>query len=96
MKVRRGFVFSKLFYILIALAFIPLVLSWEYPWLRWLALAYNVALLGTAIVESRLCKLPPGLTISREFTGRFAMGADTEACEVRLSVVLLGFGEGGR
>ena len=78
MKVRRGFVFSKLFYILIALAFIPLVLSWEYPWLRWLALAYNVALLGTAIVESRLCKLPTGLTISREFTGRFAMGADTE------------------
>ena len=77
-KVRRGFVFSKLFYFLLALAFIPLVLSWEYPWLRWLALTYNVALLGAAIVESRLCKLPTGVTISREFAGRFAMGADTE------------------
>ena len=78
MNVRRGFVFSKLFYLLAALAFIPLVLSWEYPWLRWVALAYNVLLLGAAITESRLCNLPSGVTISREFGGRFAMGADTE------------------
>jgi uncharacterized protein (DUF58 family) len=77
-NVRRGFVFSRLFYLLAALAFIPLVLSWEYPWLRWVALAYNVLLLGAAIAESRLCKLPSGVTISREFGGRFAMGADTE------------------
>jgi uncharacterized protein (DUF58 family) len=55
-----------------------LLLSWEYPWLRWLALAYNVLLLGAAIAESRLCKLPNGVKISREFGGRFAMGADTE------------------
>jgi uncharacterized protein (DUF58 family) len=53
-------------------------LSWNYPWLRWLALAYNVVLLGVAIAESRLCKLPNGVTISREFGGRFAMGANTE------------------
>lgn len=78
MKVRRSFVFSKLFYVLVALAFIPLVFSWNYPWLRWVALAYNVLLLGTAIAESRFCKLPSGVTISREFGGRFAMGADTE------------------
>ena len=78
MKVRRGFVFSKLFYILVALAFIPLMLSWEFPWLRWVALAYNVLLLGVAIAESRFCTLPSGVTISREFGGRFAMGADTE------------------
>ncbi len=43
-----------------------------------MALAYNIALLGTAIVESRLCQLPPGVTISREFGSRFAMGAETE------------------
>lgn len=77
-NVRRGFVFSRLFYILAALAFIPLILSWEYSWLRWVALAYNVLLLGAAIAESRLCKLPSGVTIAREFGGRFAMGADTE------------------
>ena len=77
-KIRRGFVFSKTFYVLTALAFIPLILSWSFPWLRWLALAYNLVLLGAAIAEWRLCKLPSGVTISREFSGRFAMGADTE------------------
>ena len=77
-KIHRGFVFSKLFYFLVALAFIPLILSWDRPWLRWAALAYNVLLLGAAIAESRISKLPSGLTISREFSGRFAMGAETE------------------
>jgi uncharacterized protein (DUF58 family) len=77
-KIRRGFVFTKLFYVLVALAFIPLILSWDRPWLRWVALAYNVLLLGAAIADWRLCTLPKGLTISREFGGRFAMGAETE------------------
>jgi uncharacterized protein (DUF58 family) len=72
------FVFTKLFYLLVALAFVPLVLSWERPWLRWVALAYNVLLLGAAIVEARLTHLPKDVTISREFGGRFAMGAETE------------------
>lgn len=77
------FVFTKLFYLLVALAFLPIVFSWDRPWLRWVALAYNVLLLGAAIAESRFCKLPSGVTISREFSGRFAMGAETE---VRLNI----------
>lgn len=72
------FVFTRLFYFLIALGLIPLWFSWEYPWLRWVALAYNVALLGAAFAESRFCQLPKGLVISREFGSRFAMGAETE------------------
>lgn len=72
------FVFTKLFYVLIALALIPLALSWDRPWLRWLALLYNVLLLAAAFAESRLSKLPKGLMISREFGSRFAMGAETE------------------
>jgi uncharacterized protein (DUF58 family) len=72
------FVFTKLFYFLAALAFIPLVLAWEHPWLRWVALAYNIALLSAAFIESRFCQVPKGLTISREFSSRFAMGAETE------------------
>jgi uncharacterized protein (DUF58 family) len=72
------FVFTKFFYVLIGLGLVPLSLSWRYPWLRWVALAYNIALLGAAIVESRLCQLPRGLTVSREFGSRFAMGAETE------------------
>ena len=55
-----------------------MLLSWERPWLRWAALAYNLLLLGAAIAEWRFSKLPSGLTISREFGGRFAMGAETE------------------
>jgi uncharacterized protein (DUF58 family) len=77
------FVFTRLFYFLAALAFIPLVFAWEHPWLRWVALAYNILLLSAAFVESRFCQLPRGLTISREFSTRFAMGAETE---VRLHV----------
>lgn len=72
------FVFTKFFYFLVALALIPLSLSWQYPWLRWVALAYNLLLLTAAIVESRLCQLPKGLTVAREFGSRFAMGAETE------------------
>lgn len=65
------------------LAFIPLIFSWYQPWLRWVALAYNVLLFGAAIAEYRFCKLPNGVKISREFGGRFAMGAETE---VRLNI----------
>ena len=79
MNVRRGFVFTRLFYFLAALAFIPLVLSWERPWLRWVALAYNVLLLAAAVIDARDCASSrAGLQISREFGGRFAMGAETE------------------
>ena len=77
------FVFTKLFYFLAALAFIPLLLAWDHPWLRWVALGYNILLLSAAFVESRVCQLPGGLTISREFSARFAMGAETE---VRLHI----------
>ncbi len=72
------FVFTKLFYFLFALGLIPLALSWEHPWLRWVAFAYDGLLLAAAVAESRLCRLPKGVTISREFASRFAMGAETE------------------
>ena len=72
------FVFTKLFYFLIALGVIPLLFSWERPWLRWIALLYNISLFGLAFIESRFCGLPKGLMISREFGSRFAMGAETE------------------
>ncbi|HEU4933279.1 MAG TPA: DUF58 domain-containing protein [Pyrinomonadaceae bacterium] len=73
-----SFVFTKFFYFLAALALIPLSLSWQQPWLRWVALGYDILLLGAAFAESRFCHLPKGLMISREFGSRFAMGAETE------------------
>ncbi|MGI9068971.1 MAG: DUF58 domain-containing protein [Pyrinomonadaceae bacterium] len=72
------FVFSKLFYLLFALGLILLSLSWGRPWLRWIALAYDVVLLILAIVDARRSKLPPALRISRELSGRFAVGAETD------------------
>lgn len=72
------FVFTKFFYALAALAFIPLSLSWRWPWLAWIALAYDLLLILVAIVDAQTSQLPKGFEISREFGGRLAMGAETE------------------
>ena len=72
------FVFTKLFYLLVAASLILLSLSWGRPWLRWAALAYDVALVALAIIDARLSHLPKGVRITREFAGRFAVGAENE------------------
>jgi uncharacterized protein (DUF58 family) len=72
------FVFTKLFYVLAALAFVPLSLSWGRPWLAWIALAYDILLICAAILDARLSQLPKGFNLTRSFSGRFAMGAETE------------------
>jgi uncharacterized protein (DUF58 family) len=77
------FVFTRLFYALLAIGFIPLSLSWGRPWLRWVTLAYDVALIIVAIVDARTSRLPAGVRIAREFGGRFAVGAETE---VRINI----------
>ncbi len=72
------FVFTRLFYLLLAIGFIPLSLSWGRPWLRWFTLIYDLALLVAAIADARTSRLPPNVRITREFGGRFAVGAETE------------------
>jgi len=72
------FVFTRLFYALLAIGFVPLSLSWGRPWLRWVALAYDVALVIVAIIDARTSRLPAGVGIARGFGGRFAVGAETE------------------
>jgi len=72
------FVFTRLFYFLVVLAFIPLSLSWGRPWLRWMAFAYDATLLLIAVIVSRRSRLPASLRISRQISGRFAVGAETE------------------
>jgi uncharacterized protein (DUF58 family) len=72
------FVFSKLFYALLAAGFVPLSLSWGRPGLRWAALAYDLGLLALALFDARTSRLPAGLEIFREFGGRFHIGAETE------------------
>ncbi len=77
------FVFTRTFYLLLAFGFIPLSLSWGRPWLRWSTLAYNVALLTIAVVDARQSRLPAAVRVTREFAGRFAVGAEAE---VRVNV----------
>ncbi len=72
------FVFTKFFYLLAALAFVPLSLSWQRPWLAYVALAYDLVLVLAAIVDARLSELPKGFHVTRQFGSRFAMGAETE------------------
>jgi uncharacterized protein (DUF58 family) len=78
------FVFSKYFYALLALGFVPLSFAWTLPALRWLVLAYDLALVVAALLDARLSRLPAGVAIGREFAGRFHIGAETE---VRVNVV---------
>ena len=72
------FVFSRLFYFLILVGLVPLSLSWGRPWLRWATLAYDLILIGLAIIDGRYSRLSKGIHISREFAGRFAVGAETD------------------
>nr|MDQ3805761.1 hypothetical protein [Acidobacteriota bacterium] len=72
------FVFTRLFYALLALGFVPLSLSWGRPWLRWATVVFDLGLLLVAFVDSRVSRLPEGLEIEREFGGRFHIGAETE------------------
>jgi uncharacterized protein (DUF58 family) len=53
-------------------------LSWGHPWLRWATVAYDAVLILLAVVDGRRSRLPPGISISREFGGRFAVGGETE------------------
>jgi uncharacterized protein (DUF58 family) len=71
------FIFTKLFYLLIAASLILLSLSWGRPWLRWVVVAYDIALIALAIVDARRSQLPKGVRMTREFSGRFAVGAET-------------------
>src|SRR2546423_8642491 len=72
------FVFTKLFYALLALGLVPLSLSWGWPALRWLMILFDVGLLIIAFIDSRASRLPGGLEVTREFGGRFHLGAGTE------------------
>jgi uncharacterized protein (DUF58 family) len=72
------FVFSKLFYALMAVGFIPLSLSWGRPMLRWVTLTYDLALIALAIFDATNSKLPARVRLERRFGGRFAVGAETE------------------
>ncbi|MCY7376893.1 MAG: hypothetical protein LH472_13115 [Pyrinomonadaceae bacterium] len=72
------FVFSRLFFVLLATGFLPLSLSWNFPALRYAVLIYDAALISLALIDYFVSRnLPEGLTIKREFEKRFAIGDET-------------------
>lgn len=77
------FVFSKLFYALLAVGLIPISLSWGRPILGWLALTYDLIIIAAALFDAWNSKLPQSVRIDRRFGGRFAVGAETD---VRIEV----------
>jgi uncharacterized protein (DUF58 family) len=72
------FVFSKLFYVLLAVGFVPLSLSWGRPMLRWGTLTYDLAVIAVAVFDAWNSKLSGKVVIERHFGGRFAVGAENE------------------
>lgn len=72
------FVFTRLFYVLLAIGLVPLSLSWGRPALRWAAFGYDAALLLAAFIDARISQWPAGVSVARVFGGRFAVGALTE------------------
>ena len=72
------FVFSKLFYALLAVGFVPLSLSWGRPILGWVALTFDLGIMGCVVFDAWNSKLSKGVRIDRHFGGRFAVGAGTD------------------
>lgn len=78
------FVFSRRFFILLAIGFVPLSLSWNFPELRTAVFVYDILLILLAITDYFVSrKLPEELTIRREFDRRFAIG-DTSKITLRI------------
>ena len=76
------FVFSRRFYILIAIGLVPLSLSWNLPELRYAVLGFDLIVVAAAIADYFISrKLPAEFTLRREFERRFAIG---DAAKVRL------------
>lgn len=69
------FVFSRKFFILFAVGFVPLSLSWSFPVVKDAVLGFDILLIVLALIDYFISrKLPPELTTRREFEKRFAIG----------------------
>lgn len=77
-------IFARLFYILLAVGFVPLSVSWSRPGLRWAVVCYDVLLLLAAVIDWRWSRLPEGVRVVREIAERFRL---RDATEVRVFVV---------
>jgi uncharacterized protein (DUF58 family) len=73
-----NFVFSRRFLVLLAFGIMPLSLSWNFPALRYVVLAFDIVLIAAAIVDYFISrKLRENLTVERSFSAKFALGDET-------------------
>ena len=73
------FVFSRLFYVLLALGLLPLSVSWQVPFLRTVVIGFDIILIAAAVLDYVISrKLPDGVTSRREFDRRMAIGDQSE------------------
>ncbi len=73
------FVFSRLFFILLAFGILPLSLSWNFPSIQYFVLTFDAILIIVAVVDYFISRrLPEEFTIRREFDKRFAIGDATK------------------
>jgi uncharacterized protein (DUF58 family) len=77
-------VFTRRFYMLLALGIVPLLLFWSWRWTKWLMLLYDVALLLLAWLAWRRAADVAGVEVKRLLTRRFMIGTENE---VQLSII---------
>src|SRR5215211_5161604 len=79
------FVFSRLFYVLLAIGLVPLSVSWQIPFLRTAVIVLDVCLIVLAIADYFISRrLLNNVTARREFDRRFAIG---DPSEVKLEIL---------
>ncbi|HWQ36213.1 MAG TPA: DUF58 domain-containing protein [Blastocatellia bacterium] len=77
-------VFTRRFYILLALGILPLLLFWSWRWTKWLMLLYDIALILLAWLDWRRAADVAGVEVKRLLTRRFMIGTEND---VQLSVI---------
>ncbi|MBK8149752.1 MAG: hypothetical protein IPK58_16485 [Acidobacteria bacterium] len=72
------FVFTRKFYLLLAFGLVPLSLSWSVPFLRWIVVGFDAAIIVVTLIDyftSR--RLADEIVVNRSFAKRFAIGDPT-------------------
>ena len=79
------FVFSRLFFILLAIGLVPLSISWQIPFLRTIVIVFDICIIAVAALDYFISRrLLENVTAVREFDRRFAIG---DPSEVRLQIL---------
>jgi uncharacterized protein (DUF58 family) len=71
-------IFTRRFFILLALGAIPLVFFWSWPWVRGFLIGYDVALFAAAYLDYRRAREGAKIEVARRLTRRFMIGAENE------------------